>query len=167
MVVKKSIPPSSHFIAVISFKLPPPHTHTHTVTCTHIHTKWWQCFLGDVLCEVRELRPLSAVQSSPLLFLHNTSLHHHHLLFFSSCHPPFIAFVFSHFYFLKTKYIKYRENFIIKRVLHECMFTREIMWKIKKDDLSKTKKKATCKDNLRTLFVETPSYKGQWTGLRL
>lgn len=37
----------------------------------------------------------------------------------------------------------------------------------KKDDLSKQKKKKNCKDNLRTLFVEIPSYKGQWTGLRL
>lgn len=27
--------------------------------------------------------------------------------------------------------------------------------------------KKNCKDNLRTLFVEIPSYKGQWTGLRL
>lgn len=32
---------------------------------------------------------------------------------------------------------------------------------------SKKKKKKNCKDNLRTLFVEIPSYKGQWTGLRL
>lgn len=24
-----------------------------------------------------------------------------------------------------------------------------------------------CKDNLRTLFVEIPSYKGQWAGLHL
>lgn len=31
----------------------------------------------------------------------------------------------------------------------------------KKDDLSKKKKKKkSCKDNLRTLFVEIPSYKG-------
>lgn len=28
-------------------------------------------------------------------------------------------------------------------------------------------KKKSCKDNLRTLFVEIPRYKGQWTGLRL
>lgn len=34
----------------------------------------------------------------------------------------------------------------------------------KKDDLSKKK---NCKDNLRTLFVEIPSYKGQRTGLPL
>lgn len=47
--------------------------------------------------------------------------------------------------------------------------------KIKKnDDLSKKGKKnktkkntTTCKDNLRTLFVEIPRYKGQWTGLCL
>lgn len=35
----------------------------------------------------------------------------------------------------------------------------------KKDDLST--KKINCRDNLRTLFVEIPRYKGQWTGLRL
>lgn len=49
--------------------------------------------------------------------------------------------------------------------------------KIKKNDnLSKKSKKGkktnkknttTCKDNLRTLFVEIPRYKGQWTGLCL
>lgn len=39
--------------------------------------------------------------------------------------------------------------------------------KIKKTIYQSKKKKKNCKDNLRTLFVEIPSYKGQWTGLRL
>lgn len=43
---------------------------------------------------------------------------------------------------------------------------RRFIKKSKKGKKKKEKKNTTtCKDNLRTLFVEIPRYNGQWTGL--
>lgn len=138
--VKKSLALTSSFITVIRLKVSFtwPHTRAHT-HAKQQHFPWRRC----ARCE-NEPRPLSAVQSPPPVLFpsppppppppppHSSPPPFFHIIhrmlpwFHSLVHPFLFGFVFVLF---KAKYIKYRKNFIIKRVLHECMFTWEIIWK--------------------------------------
>lgn len=133
------------------------YAHTHQVMTT----------VFPVGCE-KELRPLSAVSPTPP----RPTYHHHSISIitssFPSYHPPLIAlvpfpcsFVFVFCFFCSKQNISNIGKLYYKEgVAWMYVYMRNYM-KIKKVIY---KEKKTCKDNLRTLFVEIPSYNGATDG---